>query len=85
MFEAIRTFFNYNQIECVGEVTARGPACCFTCGSCKVGAIHMFFGPGTKISEEITPSLAKQPEAIAAARDAGRLLAERVKRFAAGT
>lgn len=85
---SLRTFLQYNQLECVGEVTAQGPACCFTCGygeTCKVGAIHMFFGPGTKITDEITPSLAKQPEALAAARELGQGLSTRLRNFAAGT
>lgn len=84
----IKSFFQYNQIECVATVSAQGPACCFTCGhgeDCKVGAIHMFFGPGTKITPEITPSLEKQPEQIAAARSAGKKLSDRLKQFAGST
>ncbi len=84
----IQTFFQYNQIECVDTVTAQGPACCFTCGygeSCKVGAIHLFYGPGTKITPKIIPSLEKQPEQVAAARAAGRKLSDRLKQFAQGT
>jgi hypothetical protein len=53
--------------------------------TCKVGAIHMFFGPGTKITDETTPSLAKQPAAIAVARELGRRLSDRLRAFAAGT
>jgi multimeric flavodoxin WrbA len=86
--DVIRTFFQYNQIDCVGTVDAQGPACCFVCGygeECKVGAIHRFFGPGTKITEEFTPSLAKQPEAISAARQLGKQLGERLRAYAAGT
>jgi len=86
--ENIKTFFQYNQIECVGEVTAQGPACCFTCGygeGCKVGAIHMFFGKGTKITPEITPTLAKQPESLAAARAAGKTLSDRLSALALAT
>jgi multimeric flavodoxin WrbA len=86
--ENIRSFFQYNQIECVGAVSAQGPASCFTCGfgeSCKVGAIHMFFGPGTKITPEITPDLSKQPDKIELAQDLGRKLAERMKGFASAT
>jgi len=86
--EDIRTFFQYNQIECVADVVAQGVASCFTCGygeDCKVGAIHMFFGPGTKITDEITPSLAKQPESLAAANAAGKVLSERLKTFATGS
>ena len=84
----IRNFFEYNQIECLGGVSAQGPACCFTCGygeTCKAGAIHMFFGPGTKITAEITPSLDKQPEKLEAARKLGRNLSERLRKFAAAT
>ena len=84
----IQTFFQYNQIECVDTVTAQGPACCFTCGfgeECKVGAIHMFFGPGTKITPEIIPELSKQPDAIAAAHAAGKNLCGRLKGLAEAT
>ena len=84
----IRTFFEYNQIECVGSVTAQGPACCFTCGfgeTCKVGAIHMFFGPGTAISPEMIPDLSKQPDARAEARRLGAELSRRLKAFAQAT
>lgn len=79
--ESIRTFFQYNQIECLGTVTAQGPASCFTCGfgdSCKVGAIQMFFGPGTKITPEVIPDLSKQPNRIELAQALGRKLTERV-------
>ena len=88
VIENIRAFFQHNQIECVADVVAQGAASCFTCGfgeDCKVGAIHMFFGPGTKITDEITPSLDKQPECVAAAKAAGKTLSERLKTFAAGT
>ncbi len=86
--ENIKTFFQYNQVECVGSVSAQGPACCFVCGygeDCKVGAIHMFFGPGTKITPEIIPDLSKQPEKIEAARAAGKLLSDRLQGFAQAT
>ncbi|MFW6061894.1 MAG: flavodoxin family protein [Planctomycetota bacterium] len=84
----IQRFYQYNQIECVGMVAAQGPACCFSCGygeSCEVGAIHMFFGPGTKITPEITPDLDKQPEAIEHAGELGAALSDRLKQFARGT
>lgn len=79
--EAIEVFMSYNLVETVARVSAQGPACCFTCGygeECRVGAIHMFFGPGTRITEEITPSLAKQPKAVEQAQAAGRLLRDRL-------
>lgn len=84
----IKTFFQYNQIECIGEVSAQGAACCFICGygeTCKVGAIHRFFGPGTKITDEIIPDLAKQPDKIAEAHALGRKLSDQLKALAATT
>ena len=86
--ENIKKFFEYNRIECVGEVTAQGAASCFTCGygeTCKVGAIHMFFGPRTKITPEITPDVSKQPEALEKARELGRVLTRRLTDFAQAT
>jgi multimeric flavodoxin WrbA len=84
----LKTFFEYNQIECIGEVSAQGAACCFTCGygeDCKVGAIHMFFGPDTKITPEMIPDLSKQPDKLEEARALGRKLSERLKGFAQAT
>jgi multimeric flavodoxin WrbA len=84
----LKTFFEYNQIDFVGAVSATGPACCFECGygeDCEVGAIHMFYGPGTKITPEITPSLEKQPDALEKARELGAELSERLRGFAAAT
>ena len=86
--ESIKTFFQYNQMECIGTVSAQGPASCFVCGygeTCKVGAIQMFFGPGTRITPEITPSLSKQPAKLADARTLGNLLEKRLRGFASGT
>ncbi len=86
--EVIRTFFQYNQIECIGDVVAQGAASCFICGygeTCKVGAVHKLFGPGVKITEENTPSLVKQPAARATARELGKRLSDRLLAFAAGT
>ncbi|MCF6174784.1 MAG: flavodoxin family protein [Victivallaceae bacterium] len=84
----IKTFLQYNQIECIGEVSAQGAASCFTCGygeTCKVGAVHMFFGPDTKITPEIIPDLSKQPEIIEQASELGHKLTERLKGFACAT
>jgi multimeric flavodoxin WrbA len=84
----IKKFYEYNQIDCVDTVTAQGPASCFVCGygeTCRVGAIHMFYGPDTKITPDIIPSLEKQPEAIAHAHEAGAKLSQRLKEFASGT
>jgi multimeric flavodoxin WrbA len=82
VLQNLKTFLQYNQITCVGEMTAQGAACCFTCGygeSCKVGAIHMFFGADTKITPEIIPSLEKQPEKIKEAINLGKILNKMVK------
>lgn len=78
----IEKFFTFNQIESVGSVTAEGPASCFNCGcgeDCKAGAIHMFYGPGTKITEELIPDLSKQPESLVAARELGLKLSRKLK------
>jgi multimeric flavodoxin WrbA len=84
----IKTFFQYNQIECIGAVSAQGPASCFVCGygeTCKVGAVQMFFGPGTKITPEITPSLSRQPARVEEARALGKALEKRLRNFASGS
>jgi multimeric flavodoxin WrbA len=80
--DQIETFMAYNLIETVAKVSGQGAACCFICGygeTCKVGAVHMMFGPDVKICEEITPNIKKQPEVLAAARDAGKALGERLR------
>ncbi len=80
--DQIEVFMAYNLIETVAKVSGQGAACCFICGygeTCKVGAVHMMFGPGVKITEAITPNIEKQPEVLAAARDAGRALGERLR------
>ena len=79
--DQIEGFMGYSFIETVAKVSGQGAACCFTCGygeTCTVGAIHMFFGPGTKITEEITPAVEKQPEVMQAAVDAGKELGRRL-------
>ena len=84
----IKTFFQYSQIECICEISAQGAACCFSCGygeTCKAGAIHMFFGPGTKITEDIIPDLSKQPDKIVEAHELGRKLSGRLKALVVAT
>jgi multimeric flavodoxin WrbA len=84
----IKTFFQYSQIECIGTVSAQGTASCFVCGygeTCRVGAIQMFFGAGTRITPEITPSLSKQPAKIEDARALGKILGKRLRGFASGS
>lgn len=77
----IQKFFDFNGITSLGAVTATGPASCFSCGhgeDCAVGAIHLIFGPGTKITEDITPALSRQPERLEQARHLGRQLSDRL-------
>jgi multimeric flavodoxin WrbA len=72
--DRIEQYMSYSFIETVAKVTGQGPACCFECGygeTCKVGAIAMFFPPGTKITEDITPDVTKQPDVMLGAVDAG--------------
>lgn len=79
--DEIEKFMNYNFIETITKVSGQGAASCFTCGygeTCKVGAVAMLFGPGTKITEDMIPDVTKQPEVIAAAEQAGKLLAQRL-------
>jgi len=79
--DAIEMFMMYRFIETVAKVSGQGAACCFTCGygeTCEVGAIRMMHGPDFKITEENTPDVAKQPELMQAAADAGQLLGQRL-------
>lgn len=78
----IEKFFSFSRIEPVGNVTAIGPASCFNCGhgeECREGAIHRVFGPGTKITADLTPNLSKQPDSLTAARTLGEKLTQRLK------
>jgi multimeric flavodoxin WrbA len=88
VIDNLKNFFQYHQLNCVGELSAQGAACCFTCGfgeDCKVGAIHMFFGPGTKITPDMIPNISKQPEKLEEARLLGEKLGKQLKGFAAAT
>lgn len=83
--ENIKTFFHYNDIDCVGTVSGQGAASCFSCGNgetCKVGAVHMFFEPGTKVTPDIIPNLDKQPDVLQQARSLGKKLGERLRGIA---
>ena len=75
--EDMRRFLTMNNIELVGTIAAQGVAGCFTCGygeDCTVGAIHGMFGAGTKITEEIIPSLQKQEAVLDQAEKLGKLI-----------
>jgi multimeric flavodoxin WrbA len=77
----IERFFLYNFVETVAKVTGQGAASCFSCGygeSCKVGVPYMLFGEGYKIKPEDIPDVTKQPEVMEAAKNAGKLLGNRL-------
>jgi len=86
--QSIQRFFEYNGIETVGTVCAQGAAPCFACGhgeTCRAGAIHMFYGPETKITDDMIPCLEKQPDTIAAAKQLGRQLSDRIRKKVTAT
>lgn len=77
----IERFFMYSFVETVAKVTGQGAASCYTCGygeTCGVGVPVMLHGKGVKITPETTPDVAKQPEVMQAAADAGALLGKRL-------
>lgn len=77
----IEKFMAYNFIETVNKISAQGTSSCFSCGygeTCKVGLPTMLWGPGTKITEEMIPSVEKQPNLIREAKKAGQMLAKRL-------
>ncbi len=88
VIDDLKTYCMYNQMEVVDTISAQGAACCFICGygeNCKVGAIYNFFGPDTKISDDMVPALDKQPDIQAAAAKAGADLAACLREFGAGS
>lgn len=78
----LERFFMYSFIETVARVSGQGAAACFTCGygeTCDVGIPRMMMGENVKITPDIIPGVAKQPELLKAAREAGKLLGERLR------
>ena len=79
--DRIEMFMGYSFIETIAKVSGQGATCCFSCGygeNCKVGGIYMMYGEGFKITEEVTPDISKQPDVLAEAEIAGKLLAQRL-------
>ena len=77
----LEKFFMYSFVETVTKVSGQGAAACFTCGygeTCPVGIPRMTMGDDVKITPDIIPSVAKQPELISEAEVAGKLLGERL-------
>ncbi len=80
--EQIKALLEYNRMEHFGAVSIQGALPCFSCGfgdTCEVSAIPHVFGQDTEVTPDIIPSLEKQPEVLAQARDLGRRLGERVQ------
>lgn len=77
----LEKFFLYNFIETVSKVTGQGAASCFSCGygaTCKVGVPYVIYGESVKITEDMIPDVAKQPEVMQTAINAGKLLGRRL-------
>lgn len=80
--DEIEKLMLYNFVETVAKVTGQGAASCFSCGygeSCKVGIPYMLHGEGLKITDDIIPDVAKQPQTMQSAMDAGKLLGQRLQ------
>jgi multimeric flavodoxin WrbA len=80
--DELEKFFLYNFIETVAKVAGQGAASCYSCGygeTCKVGIPTLLHGPGVKITEDMIPDVARQPQTMQAAADAGRLLGMRLR------
>jgi hypothetical protein len=72
----------YNFIDTIAKVTGQGAASCFSCGfgeTCPVGIPRLLFGDDVKITPEMIPDVGKQPDAMQAAVDAGKLLGDRLR------
>lgn len=77
----IERIMAYNFVETIAKVSAQGAASCYTCGygeTCKVGVPVMLYGEGVRITEDMIPDITKQPQVMAAAEQAGQLLAQRL-------
>ena len=77
----IERIMAYNFVETIAKVSAQGAASCYTCGygeTCRVGVPVMLHGEGVKITEDMIPDVTRQPEALADAEQAGKLLAQRL-------
>ena len=79
--DELEKFLLYNFIETVAKVTGQGAASCYSCGfgeTCQVGIPSMIHGEGVKITPDMVPDVARQPMVMAAAAEAGKLLAKRL-------
>jgi len=80
--DEIEKILMYNFIETIDKVIGQGAASCFSCGygeTCQVGIPMMLHGEGVKITNDMIPDVSKQPDAMAAAVSAGKLLGRRLR------
>ena len=80
--DAIEGFLLYNFVETVAKVTGQGAASCYSCGygeTCQVGIPMMLHGEGVKITDDIIPDVARQPDVMSAAAEAGKQLGRRLR------
>jgi multimeric flavodoxin WrbA len=80
--DAVETFLLYNFVETVATIAGQGAASCYSCGhgeTCQVGIPRMLHGEGVRITQEMIPDVEKQPDVVAAAAEAGRLLGKRLR------
>lgn len=80
--QQVKRILQYYSIHHIGTISAQGAASCFTCGygeECEVGAVHMLYGAGTKITDELIPGLDKKPEKISEARALGENLSKAIQ------
>ena len=78
----IEKFLLYSFVETVQKVSGQGAASCYSCGygeTCQVGIPAMLHGPGTKITEDMIPDVTRQADVMAAAKNAGKLLGDRLR------
>jgi hypothetical protein len=78
----IETFMAYSLIDTVAKVPGQGAACCFICGygeTCEGGAVRIMMSPDARITDEIIPRIDNQPAVLSAAREAGKVLGERLR------
>lgn len=79
--DEIERMMAYRFVETVAKVSGQGAGPCYCCGygeTCQVGVVIAVHGPGVKITEDMIPDVAKQPEVMSAAENAGKLLAKRL-------
>jgi multimeric flavodoxin WrbA len=80
--DALESMLQYNFIETVAKVSAQGAASCYSCGfgeRCQVSIPNLLHGLGVEIHQEMIPDVARQPEVMEAAIEAGKLLGARLR------